>query len=139
MKVKTTGQRLAEYMAAVGARQADVVAAAQPFCQKHGVKLNRSDLSQYISGKAEPRQEKLVMLSEALNVDVAWLMGYDVPMHPLADSGAEVTSVSMADLERDGLLRLTEREKRLVLAFRAAGEEARQNAEIQLRAHEMEA
>ena len=32
------------------------------------------------SGKVEPTQEKLVVLGLALNVNEAWLMGFDVPM-----------------------------------------------------------
>ena len=52
---------------------------AEPYTRQYGVKLNRSDLSQYLSGKVEPGQEKLSILAMALDVDEAWLMGYDVP------------------------------------------------------------
>jgi hypothetical protein len=37
-------------------------------------------LSQYVSGKAVPRQDKLTVLGLGLGVSEAWLMGYDVPM-----------------------------------------------------------
>lgn len=40
--------------------------------------MNKSDISQYVSGKVEPSQEKLVILGMALNVSEAWLMGFDV-------------------------------------------------------------
>ena len=42
--------------------------------------MNKSDISQYCSGKVEPNQEKLFILGNALNVNEAWLMGFDVPM-----------------------------------------------------------
>ena len=38
-----------------------------------------SGISQYRSGKAKANQEKLILLSKALNTSPAWLMGYDVP------------------------------------------------------------
>lgn len=117
---RTTGQRLLEYMAQMGIRQADIVAAVQPYCERHGVKLNRSDISQYVTGKTEPRQEKLMLLSEALNVDVAWLMGYDVPMRPIADPQAGVTGVSLDEAQQDGLHALTEEEAALIAAYRQA-------------------
>ena len=41
--------------------------------------MNKSDLSQYFSVKFEPSQDKLVILSIALNVSEAWLIGFDVP------------------------------------------------------------
>lgn len=120
MTKTTTGERLKEYMTLTGTRQADIVAAVQPLCPRYGVKLNRSDLSQYVTGKTEPRQEKLILLSEALNVDVAWLMGFDVPMHPVAQPQAEVFGFSLEDAERDGFFHLTDTERRLLNAYRNA-------------------
>ena len=38
-----------------------------------------SGISQYRSGKAKASQEKLILLSKALNTSPVWLMGYDVP------------------------------------------------------------
>lgn len=116
----TTGQRLKEYMQATGIRQADIVNAVQPFCNQYGVKMNRSDISQYVAGKTEPRQEKLMLLSEALNVDVAWLMGYDVPMHPVASRQSEVIAVNLVEAEREGFFHLNDDEKSLIKAYRTA-------------------
>ena len=42
--------------------------------------MNKSDISQYVSGKVEPNQNKLFILGQALNVNESWLMGFDVPM-----------------------------------------------------------
>lgn len=79
MKDFTTAQRLEQVMKSRGMRQVDILNAAQPYCKKYGVKLGKNDLSQYVSGKVEPRQDKLTILGLALNVSEAWLMGYDVP------------------------------------------------------------
>lgn len=73
-------ERLNQAMKIRSLRQVDVLEAAKPYCEKYGIKLTKSDLSQYVSGKFEPRQEKLTILSLALSVSEAWLMGYDVSM-----------------------------------------------------------
>lgn len=80
MKNSNTSVRLKEIMRSRSLRQVDILQAAKPFCEKYNVKLARNDLSQYVSGKVEPGQEKLTILGLALNVSEAWLMGYDVPM-----------------------------------------------------------
>ncbi|MDE5779166.1 MAG: DNA-binding protein [Lachnospiraceae bacterium] len=61
-------------------KQIDILERAQPYCEQYNIKLSKSDLSQYVSGKVEPGQHKLSILGLALNVSEAWLMGYDVPM-----------------------------------------------------------
>jgi len=71
-------------------RQVDVLEAAEPYCKKYGVKLGKNALSQYLSGKVEPGQEKLTILGMALGVSEAWLMGYEVPMErytPTTENG----------------------------------------------------
>lgn len=42
--------------------------------------IKKSALSQYISGKINPRQNAIEELSKVLNVSEPWLMGYNVPM-----------------------------------------------------------
>lgn len=78
MKSSSTSERLKQIMNERSLRQVDILEAAKPFCEKYGVKLAKNDLSQYVSGKVEPRQEKLTILGLALNVSETWLMGYDV-------------------------------------------------------------
>lgn len=80
MKKENTALRLNKIMADRNLRQVDILELVKPFCMKYGIKMNKSDLSQYTSGKVEPSQEKLVVLGMALNVSEAWLMGFDVPM-----------------------------------------------------------
>ena len=38
-------------------------------------------LSYYMSGKTEPKADRIYTLAKELNVSEAWLMGFDVPMH----------------------------------------------------------
>lgn len=42
--------------------------------------IDKGQLSSYISGKYKPRQNNIDALAKALNVNEAWLMGFDVPM-----------------------------------------------------------
>lgn len=80
MEKTTTAARLQQLMDERGLRQVDILSATEPYCKKYNVKLGRNALSQYVSGKVAPRQDKLTILGLALNVSEAWLMGYDVPM-----------------------------------------------------------
>mgnify|MGYP001159194863 CR=1 FL=1 len=76
----STAKRLKKIMGERNLRQIDILKLTEPYCKKYGVKMNKSDISQYCSGKTEPNQEKLFVLGEALNVNEAWLMGFNVPM-----------------------------------------------------------
>lgn len=67
----TFQHRFIEAMERRGMRQVDVAA-------KSG--LDKAQISQYKTGKYEPMQDALYKLAEALDVNVAWLMGHDVPM-----------------------------------------------------------
>ena len=78
MKTSSTALRLNEFMQKNGLKQIDIINRAKPFSSEYGVKLSKSDLSQYVSGKVEPGQNKLYILARALNVSEAWLMGYEV-------------------------------------------------------------
>lgn len=80
MKAYTTAQRLKQIMAERNLRQVDILRSAARYCEKYNIKLGKNDLSQYVSGKVEPGQDKLTILGLALGVSEAWLMGYDVPM-----------------------------------------------------------
>ena len=79
VRTSTTAERLNMLMAERNLKQVDILRLSQPFCEEHRIKLGRSDLSQFVSGKTEPGQSKLSILSMALNVSEAWLLGFDVP------------------------------------------------------------
>ena len=68
MDRKNTSMRLKEIMAERNLKQVDIIKLAQPYSEKYNIKLNKSDISQYISGKSEPGQDKLFILGMALNV-----------------------------------------------------------------------
>lgn len=44
--------------------------------------ISKSKISSYMSGRFKAKQDGIHLLSKALNVDPAWLMGYDVPIEP---------------------------------------------------------
>lgn len=75
-----TATRLKEIMEKRNLKQSDILRMAKPYCERYKIKLGKSDLSQFVSGKVEPGQWKLTILGLALNVSEAWLMGLDVPM-----------------------------------------------------------
>lgn len=77
----STSSRIKQIMQERNLKQRDILELAKPLCKKYNIKLERNDLSQYVSGKVEPGQNKLTILSKALNVNPVWLMGYNVPMN----------------------------------------------------------
>ena len=79
MKSSGTADRLRDLMSTRGLKQVDIVNLCRPYCEQYGVKMNKSDISQYLAGKAEPSQDKLIVLGMALGVQESWLMGFDVP------------------------------------------------------------
>lgn len=42
--------------------------------------IGKSSISTYISGNYEPKQKNIYKIAKALNVNEAWLMGFDAPM-----------------------------------------------------------
>ena len=54
-------------------KQIDIMRAAE----EKGIKLGKSHISQYVSGKTIPRDNILKVLAEILEVDAGWLKGND--------------------------------------------------------------
>lgn len=52
-------------------------------------KISKSSISEYLSGKYEAKQNGIYLLSKALNVNEAWLMGLDVPMERIVTEETE--------------------------------------------------
>lgn len=65
-----THERLREAMSDANKKQADLA-------RETG--LDKSSISNYLSGKYEPKQKAIGLLARALNVSEMWLWGYDVP------------------------------------------------------------
>ena len=91
--IKTTAERLAEALSARNMKAVELH-------EKTGI--SKPSISQYISGKVTPKQDRIYIMAKALNVDTIWLMGYDVPMErkPIAElySGAGVLKMNFNDL-----------------------------------------
>ena len=95
LKLKTS-DRLKQLIKERNLKQVDILDACKPYCKKYGIKLEKNDLSQYVSGKVIPKQNKLSILGMALNVNEAWLMGYDVPKerdNPINNKFAEIADI----------------------------------------------
>lgn len=106
----STADRLKQIMEERKLKQVDILNMSLPICAKYDVKMNKSDISQYVSGKVEPSQEKLVVLGMALNVTESWLMGFDV-------SSERKDTQIQAEKDFDVLYRysmLNERDKKIV-------------------------
>lgn len=58
--------------------------------------LGRGAISQYVSGKVQPKQDKVYMMAKALLVSPTWLMGYEVPMEA-SDNCPDPFCASFAD------------------------------------------
>ena len=53
--------------------------------------IDKSKLSSYMSGRYKAKQDGIYLLSNALSVDPAWLMGYDVPMERIENISTNTT------------------------------------------------
>lgn len=42
--------------------------------------IPKASISHYLSGRVEPKQNRIYLMANALNVSPSWLIGYDVPM-----------------------------------------------------------
>lgn len=85
-------ERLRYIMESRNLRQADIFRLIEPYCMEANVHIPRNALSQYLAGKVTPREDKIEILSKALDVSEAWLMGFDVPMErdaPARENGME--------------------------------------------------
>lgn len=68
-KISNTSERLKQILKEKNWTQAKLV---------HLTGISKSAISQYLSNRNEPKQDNIYKMSKALNVNEAWLMGYDV-------------------------------------------------------------
>lgn len=71
-------------------------------CKRTG--LQKSALSNYLSGDREPRQDQISLIADPFCINPAWLMGYNVPMFivPTPDP-SPASPVAPVRLRRDEL------------------------------------
>lgn len=103
-KVATCAERIKKALYIRGMKQSDL-------CRL--TNIPKSALSQYISGAYEPKQDRIYLMSQALNVSETWLMGLDVPMEREQKNSPEEP-------------RLSEGEKMLLDLFRKIPEDQQQ-------------
>lgn len=70
-KISTTSQRLKEAMRIRDMRQADLARVTG---------LGKGGISNYVTGRYEPKSDIISKLAKALSCSEMWLWGYDVPM-----------------------------------------------------------
>ena len=89
MESVTFAERLKEAMSNKGMKQVDLLrlAAAQE------IKLGKSQVSQYVSGKAVPRENIGTFLADVLDVDMEWLYGKDKANGNQIDSARQRVTV----------------------------------------------
>ena len=87
MTNETFSDRLKLAMQAKQFKQVDLIRAAQ----RRGVKLGKSHVSQYVSGKTVPRSDILHFLADVLQVDPDWLLAKDSTVNYTADTVSDST------------------------------------------------
>lgn len=87
---QTIGQRIQLALEINHMRQSDL-------SKKTGI--SPSAVNQYISGNFEPKQNNIYLLAKALNVNEAWLMGYDVTIERSDHSAPLITEQEVALLK----------------------------------------
>lgn len=92
-------------------------------------KIPKSSISQYMSGYTKPNGERVYLISKALNISEAWLMGFDVPMERTM---ATVSKNPLSAVEMDNYgLRPTETKKFRMLGKIACGKPIYANEEYE--------
>lgn len=81
---KTISERICEAM-----KRLDV----KPVELSRRTGISKSSISQYMSGYAAPKSDRIYLIAKALNVSEAWLIGYDEPM----EKTPEIDYVVMAE------------------------------------------
>ena len=107
-RIATCADRIKEALTIKGLKQSDL-------CRLTGIP--KSAISQYVSGAFEPKQDRIYLLSKALNVSEAWLMGLDVPMERqiIKESPSEDSISEGEKMLLDLFRRVPEEQQQLVL------------------------
>lgn len=71
----TTISRIKSAMRDQRLTQAELLKRAAIYCDELHIRMNKSDLSQFLSGKVNPGYAKVLALSRALGVNERWLLG----------------------------------------------------------------
>lgn len=68
--------------------------------------IPKSSISQYLSGYAEPKTDRVYAMAKVLDVDPVWLMGFDVPMEkkPIEETYNKKKAEVVIELNRNPAL-----------------------------------
>ena len=107
MLVSNFADRLNEAIIYRGIKPAEIVRISEKLFASGKINkaLTKPLLSNYLKGSYEAKQDNVYALSLILNVDEAWLMGYDVSMHTqnkLDEFGNPVVSIPLLGTVKAG-------------------------------------
>ena len=106
-KTSSTSDRLKEIMRIRQLKQADLARATG---------LAKGGISNYITGRYEPKSDVISKLAKALNCSEMWLWGYDVPMERQESASPEEPALSEGEkIMLDLFRRVPEDKQELVL------------------------
>ena len=112
----TPSQRLSQIMTERNLKQVDILNMSLPYQEQLEVKMGKSALSQYVSGKSSPDQKKIALLSKTLGVSEAWLMGYDLN-EEIVEYSESIKEVSTLDKITTAASKLEEERQEKVLGY----------------------
>jgi transcriptional regulator with XRE-family HTH domain len=90
-RVATCADRIKAALTIKGMKQSDLCRLTQ---------IPKSAISQYISGAYDPKQDRIFLISKALNVSEAWLMGLDVPMERAKEKNSSPEEPQLSEGEK---------------------------------------
>lgn len=108
-KSSNTSERLQEAMRDARMKQADLARATG---------LGKGGISNYVTGRYEPKSDVISKLAKALNCSEMWLWGYDVPKERKEDKKTSPSDQNLTEGEKimlDLFRRVPEEKQELVL------------------------
>ena len=101
MLVSNFATRLNEAINLKNIKPAEIVRRSEKLYENGKINkaLTKPLLSHYLKGTYEAKQDNVYALSMILNVDEAWLMGYDVPMEKNDDLLKKIGAIPISNIE----------------------------------------
>ena len=89
-------------------RQADLVRLCTAVAKQYGLELNQVMVSRWCNAQYIPRQDHLMIISKALNINPAWLMGIEsaekyMDYHLKAEKNYEVIKKELNKLDENDM------------------------------------
>ena len=91
VKTSSTSERLQEAMKSARMKQADLARATG---------LSKGGISNYVTGRYEPKSDIISKLAKALGVSEMWLWGYDVPKDRTEGKKSPPTETDLSEGEK---------------------------------------